>query len=257
MTPISQISPVFNKISTPIYSNQWNTQNKIQKKTKTNLVDLTRKLPWLKSKAIKMAIAELHDLKFDEKDINYLKAIGVNVPFKSGEDAVHFLENQNIRIIFDKTTEKSIHAQYDFMRNIITINDIYKNTKDFSVILAISEAILHETGHAKDNDGDSSIQEELDFLGMNAIAHRAYLKKYDNIFQDSKEPIVADGVSIYEKLFFEPDPDKKNLIERVQTKYGDLPAGDIMHPPSKLARSIKQAYEKSNENLVKNVTKYS
>ena len=94
MTPISQISPVFNKISTPIHLNQWNTQNKIQKKTKTNLVDLTRKLPWLKSKAIKMAIAELHDLKFDEKDINYLKAIGVNVPFKSGEDAVHFLEKQ-------------------------------------------------------------------------------------------------------------------------------------------------------------------
>ena len=77
MTPISQISPVFNKISTPIHLNQWNTQSKIQKKTKTNLVDLTRKLPWLKSKAIKMAIAELHDLKFDEKDIIHTLRTGL------------------------------------------------------------------------------------------------------------------------------------------------------------------------------------
>lgn len=243
MTPIAPISPVFNKLSPAVSNLDWKNKatNPIHSK-KITPAELAKSMPWLKDKAIVAAIAELHDLQFSKDDIEYLKNIGVNVPFKTGADAVHFIQKQNIRIIFDQTTEANIHAQYDFGKNIVTINNRYKNTNDFGVILAISEAILHEAGHAKDNDGESSIQEELEFLGMNAIAHRAYLDKYGNIFNDSPEPIVKDGVSVYAKLFFENDPDKKNLINRISEKYGDLPTGDRIHPPGDIARTIKRKY---------------
>ena len=243
MTPIAPISPVFNKLSPAVSKHDWKTKatNPARPK-KISPAELAKTMPWLKDKAIVAAIAELHDLEFSKDDVEYLKNIGVNVPFKTGADAVHFIQKQNIRIIFDQTTESNIHAQYDFGKNIVTINNRYKNTNDFSVVLAISEAILHEAGHAKDNDGESSIQEELEFLGMNAIAHRAYLKKYGNIFNDSTEPIVKDGVSVYAKLFFEDDIDKKNLINRISEKYGDLPTGDRIHPPGDIARTIKRKY---------------
>lgn len=237
---ISPISSVFSRISTPIRKNS--TTNSIQQ-PKTDFVhntELSQLMPWLNDRSIEKALLELEDLTFDIDDIKYLKNMGINVPYKSGAEAVQFIEKQNIRILFDKTTEPGIHAQYDFSKNIITINDRYRGTNDFSVILAIGEAILHEAGHAKDQDGDSSVQEELDFLGMNAIAHRAYLRKYGEIFSDSQEPIIKDGVSVYAKLFFEKDPEKKNLINRLKDKYGDLPTGDRMHPPGAIARAVKR-----------------
>ncbi len=243
MTPIVPISPVFNKLSPAVSKHDWKnkTSNPINQQ-KISMAELTKNMPWLKDKAIVAAIAELHDLQFSKDDVEYLKNIGINVPFRTGAEAVHFIQKQNIRIIFDQTTESNIHAQYDFGKNIVTINNRYKNTNDFGVVLAISEAILHEAGHAKDNDGESSIQEELEFLGMNAIAHRAYLNKYGNIFNDSTEPIVKDGVSVYAKLFFENDNHKKNLINRISEKYGDLPTGDRIHPPGDIARTIKRKY---------------
>ena len=230
MTPVS---PVFsNFINVPPPQN-WN------KKTPASPNVELKTLPWLKDQTIAAALSELENITFSEKDINYLKNLNVNPPFKSGKEAVDFIKKSNARIIFSKMSSKHIHAQYDFEKNMIYINDMYKNSQDFPVILAISEAILHETGHAKDNDGDSSVQEELDFLGMNAVAHRAFLNKYGDIFVESDELIVKDGVSIYAELFFEPDPDKKRLVERMRKKYGYLPAGDVLHKPSKIALEIK------------------
>ena len=52
-------------------------------------------------------------------------------------------------------------------------------------------------------------------------------------------PIVQDGVSVYEKLFFDPDVNKLGLIRRLQIKYGYLPAGDNKHLPSNLAVRVK------------------
>lgn len=241
MTPITPISSTFSNISKPVRKVNWNTgmQDAIAPVRPHN-AELVQKLPWLNDKSLEAALLELKELKFDEEDIKYLKNMGVNVPYKSGADALSYIGKQNIRIIFDKPSEQNIHAQYDFFKNIITINNRYKGTADFPVILAIGEAILHEAGHAKDNDGDSSVQEELDFLGMNAIAHRAFLRKYGDIFSDSNEPIIRDGVSVYAKLFFEPDPEKQNLIQRIKDKYGDLPSGDRMHPPGALARAVKR-----------------
>ena len=240
MTPIAPISSIFSNISKPIQNQVWNgyLSNTIQ--PTTNVAILVQTFPWLKDKSLMSALLELKDLKFDEKEINYLKNMGVNVPFKSGNEALKCIADKNIRILFDKPAENDIHAQYDFTKNTVTINSRYKGTNDFSVILAICEAILHEVGHANDNDGDSSVQEELDFLGMNVIAHREFLRKYNDVFSQSNEPIINDGVSIYEKLFFDPDPDKKKLINRMKEKYGDLPAGDRLHPPGFLALAIKK-----------------
>ena len=59
------------------------------------------------------------------------------------------------------------------------------------------------------------------------------------MFKTSDSLIVQDGVSVYERLFFDSDPEKKALIRRLQIKYGYLPAGDVKHPPSKLALKAK------------------
>lgn len=238
MTPIS---PIFSNISSGIDKYKWkNMFTSPQNREAVQPFYFSDSLPWIKDKSISMALNELKTLEFAPEDISYLKNMGVNVPFKSGKEAVDYIKNQNIRIVYDPTSENGVHAQYDFYKNVVIINNKYKKTDDFPVILAIAEAILHETGHSKDNDGYSSIQEELDFLGMNAIAHRAFLKKYGDLFSDSKEPIIKDGVKLYAKLFFEPDPDKTALVNRIAEKYGDLPSGDNLHPPGELARKIKR-----------------
>lgn len=200
-------------------------------------VDFQHDLPWVKDTVLEAALSEINDLYFDPADIRYVENMGIELPFKSGRECVDFIKKENIRLIFSKPYERSIHAQYSFDTNAIMINKRYKGTKDYAVVLAIGEAILHEAGHAKDKDGQSSIQEELNFLGMNAIAHRAFIKKYSDVFAKSSAPIINDGVSVYAKLFFEPDPEKKNLIARIKDKYGDLPVGDRLHPPGLIARA--------------------
>lgn len=241
MTPIS---PVFTNISAGLQSYQWKTHKTPQPNPQAVQqtpagIDFARDFPWLGDKTIKAALSELNSLQFAQDDVNYLASFGVNVPYKNGKEAVDFLKKNKVRIRFEKPTDKNVHAQYDFSTNLIIINKDYKNCQDFPVIIAIAEAILHEASHAKDNDGDSSIQEELDSLGMNAVSHRAFLNKYGNLFKDSEAPIISDGVSIYAKLFFEQDMEKQNLTKRVRSKYGYLPAGDKVHPAGALACKIK------------------
>ena len=243
------ISPIFANISSGIDKYKWKTAFAYpQNNNDSQPLNFPEALPWIKEKSIYMALNELKSLEFNPKDISYLKNMGVNLPFKSGKEAVDYIAKQNIRILYEPTSESGVHAQYDFYKNLIIINQKYKNTDDFPVILAIAEAILHETGHAKDNDAYSSIQEELDFLGMNAIAHRAFLKKYGDLFSDAKEPIIKDGVRLYAKLFFDPDPNKMALVNRISEKYGDLPSGDNVHPPGELARKIKKQTNISTSN---------
>ena len=238
---MSPISPVFTNISSGIEKYKWKTlMTDPVEQRRAQSIDVLQDMPWINDKAIATALTELKQLDFAPEDLRYLKSMGVEIPFNSGKEAVDFIEKENIRILFDKPAEQGVHAQYDFYKNIITINNAYKNTDDFAVMLAIGEAVLHEAGHAKDKDGYSSIQEELSFLGMNAVAHRAFLKKYGDIFSDSSAPIIQDGVSLYAKLFFDPDPEKKALIQRIRDKYGDLPTGDRLHPPGIIARNAKK-----------------
>ncbi len=202
--------------------------------------DIEKKFPWIRDRNIMLALNELKNIVFDPNETALLKKSGVNLPFNSGAEAVQFLKNSNARIIFDKM-EPEVHAQYDFAQNFVKINSAYRNTLDTAVILAISEAILHEAGHAKDSDNESSVQEEINCLGMNALAHRYLQRKYPHIFQNSESRIIQDGVSVYEKLFFDDDPNKIALIQRLQMKYGYLPAGDIKHYPSTLAARVKNS----------------
>ena len=195
--------------------------------------------PWVTNPIIISALDELKKVKFSLSDMTYLQNMGLEIPFKSGEDAVNFIKNSNLRISFDDTGADGIHAQYNYNENKIMLNKKYKNTSDTADVLALAEAILHESAHAKDNDSTSSIQEELNNLGMGALAHRFFEKKYPEVFNHANTLIVNDGVNVYAKIFFDKDPAKRALKERVRQKYGLLPAGDKLHPASKLAVDIK------------------
>lgn len=197
--------------------------------------------PWVKDANIQAAIRALSKITFDPQDAAYVRSIGANMPFNSGAEALDFLRKSNARIVFDKLSSPEVHAQYDFDKNFIRINETYRDTLNTAEILAIAEAILHEAGHAKDGDNASSLQEEIDCLAMNVLAHRYIQRQYPHMFSNSSSRIVQDGVSIYEKLFFDPDPNKKALVERLQDKYGYLPLGDRVHPPSQLAMKVKDA----------------
>ena len=199
---------------------------------------IEQEFPWVKDKNLLLALNELKQIKFLPEEIDELKKVGVRVPFNSGAEAVKFLHESNTRIVFD-SMDKEIHAQYDFNKNFIKINKIYKNTMNTAEILAIAEAILHEAGHAKDKDGESSVQEEINCLGTNALAHRDLKRRYPHMFRTSEALIVQDGVRVYERLFFDNDTEKKGLVKRLQLKYGYLPAGDVKHQPSALAIKVK------------------
>ena len=238
------ISPVFANIASSLPSYKWkksNMSNPVMQPQaqQVSLIDFKKDFPWLTDKTIKASLDALQSLNFDQSDIDYLNSNEIRPPFKNGKEAIDFIKSKNVRIIFEKPADSNVHAQYDFATNMIMINSRYKKCMDFPVIIAIAEAILHECSHAYDNDGESSIQEELDCLGMNAVSHRAFLRKYGDLFKNSDAPIVNDGVSIYEKLFFDPDPQKQKLIERVREKYGYLPSGDKLHPASKISLKIK------------------
>ncbi len=235
-----RITPI--KTSYSFKSNVYNNfAVSVQKKNLSEILTeeaIIKDFPWIKDKNIILALNELKQIKFDRNEVEYLKKIGVNIPFDSGAQAVEFLKKSNARILFDEMPE-DVHAQYDFSKNFIKINNRYKNTLNTAEILAIAESILHEAGHAKDNDNQSSIQEEINFLGLNALAHRDLQRRYPHMFKTSNSPIVQDGVSVYEKLFFDADINKLGLVQRLQIKYGYLPAGDAKHAPSNLAIRVK------------------
>lgn len=212
-----------------------------------NTLEQTKKdFPWVNNPIITSALDELKKVKFDENDVKYMKNMGLEIPFESGEDAVNFIKKSNLRIGFDDTGADGVHAQYDYKENKILLNKKYQNTYDTADVLALAEAVIHESGHAKDNDGDSSIQEELNNLGTGVLAHRFFEKKYPMIFNNAHTLIVNDGVNVYARLFFDKDSDKKALVQRVREKYGLLPAGDKLHKPSQLALCIKYPNKNSS-----------
>ena len=221
------------------YSNN-SLQPKVKPKTQnlSETLSMEKQFPWVMDKNIILALKELSQITFKPEEVAELEKLGVNIPFISGADAVKFLKDSNVRIFFDDMPAE-IHAQYDYLKNFVKINSLYKNTVNSAEILAIAEAILHEAGHAKDNDDKSSVQEEINSLGTNALAHRNLQRRYPYLFITSNALIVKDGVQVYEKLFFDTDSDKKALVKRLQVKYGYLPAGDEKHPPTKLANKVK------------------
>lgn len=213
------------------------SENSSDKKLPFNIAPI--KFPWVKNKNLIDAIDKLNKLEFDKNDVAQVQSMGVVLPFLSGKEAAKYIEDSKIEVKFAPMPSKGIHAQYDFEDNSIKINELYRNTQNPAVILAISEAILHESGHAKDKDSNSSLQEEMDCLAMNALAHRTLVKNNPDIFSSSDALIVKDGVSVYSDLFFDQSPANSSLVKRLNLKYGHLPVGDFKHPPSNIAMQSK------------------
>ena len=180
---------------------------------------------------------ELKKIKFDNNDVKYVKKLGAKPPFKNGHQAYDFIKNNGIQVKFMQLPSDDIHAQWDVNNKTIKINERYRDTKSKAVILAIAESTLHEAGHAKDLDGDSSIQEEINCLSLNSMAHRTLNAKDPGIFETNDANILKNGVNLYSSMYF--DKDLSGLIEKVRKSYGNLPAGDSKHPPSNFARAIK------------------
>ncbi|MCQ2957809.1 MAG: hypothetical protein MJ180_02780 [Candidatus Gastranaerophilales bacterium] len=187
--------------------------------------------------SIDLAIKQLENLEFYKSDVEKLKKLGINLIFKNGKKAVDFAKQSKIPIVFDKVDKDDIHAQWVDARKTIVINERYKDTNNLAEIYAISAAILHELSHAKDNDGYSSIQEELECLGMNALAFNVYKTQHPNLFNKGISPIIDDGVGLYTELFL--GNDKKALMDRIKLKYGNLLLESPNHSAGAFAKEIK------------------
>ncbi len=188
------------------------------------------KTPQLSGNTLNDAMNELKNIVFSQEDIKHMQNLGVNVRFNSGKEIADFIKNNNIKVEFDKMDCDGAHAQWDKENNRITINDKYKNTNDPVIIIAISEAICHEVGHAKDADDVSSRKEELDCLALNTLANRYHRRAYPKLFKENSEAeILKNGVNLYTELFFDPDPKKEKLVKRILDKYGDLPVESPNH----------------------------
>lgn len=193
---------------------------------------------------VKKALEELKEVEYLPNDLIYMHAIGAKPPFNNGLEAYNWLKESGAEILYADFSNKNVHAclNFDTQKGItILINSNYKDDCTHADILAISEAIFHECGHGKDFDSENSIQEELDCLSLNVLAHRYYERKYPNVFKNHDSFLFSQGVSLYPKLFF--NFYKTALKNRVAEKYGYLQSGDDKHKASKIAMSIKQIYK--------------
>ncbi len=193
---------------------------------------------------IKRALDELEEVEYLQNDLLYMKTLGANPPFQNGREAVDWIKKNKAKILYADFSNSNVHACLNYSENdgiTILINSKYKNDCSYPDVLAISEAIFHECGHGKDMDNENSIQEELNCLSLNVLAHRFYQKKYKGIFDNSNSFLYTQGVSLYPKLFF--DFFKTALKNRIADKYGYLRSGDSKHPATDLAEDIKRIYE--------------
>ena len=183
------------------------------------------------------AMNELKNMEFAKNDVKYVKKLGAKPPFKNGRQAYNFIKNNNIQVKFMQLPSNDVHAQWDSSNRTIKINETYQNTKSKAVKLAIAEAILHEAGHAKDLDGASSIQEEINCLALNSMAHRTLNEKDPGIFEANDANILKNGVNLYSSIYFAND--LTGLVNKIRKSYGHLPVGDEKHPASDFAEAIK------------------
>jgi hypothetical protein len=194
-------------------------------------------------------MAQIHNLPKDE---NYMRYLGVHPGFQNGKQALMVIQSKGIQVEFGEMGNSPAHAQWISAQNKIVINQRYRGDTNPDTLYAISEAIYHEAGHAAGNgDGESSVQEELNCLGLNTLAYRYHAATDPNYAQSaSTNPLLSNGVALYPKLFFDADPQKKALIKRVVEKYGDLPLESPGHQaspaspmiPLPLAYRVKQQF---------------
>jgi hypothetical protein len=197
-------------------------------------------------------LAQIRNLPQDEAYINHL---GIQPGFRNGQQALQVIQNKGIRVEFGDMGDSPAHAQWVADQNVIMINQKYRNDSNPATLYAISEAIYHEAGHAAGNgDSESSVQEELNCLALNTLAHRFHTATDPNYANSvSNNRLLWDGVALYTRLFFDPDPQKQKLVNRVVEKYGDLPLTSPGHEtpsnptqPWPMAFRVKQQYNRQS-----------
>ena len=218
---------------------------RVQKISFTASPTIQRPTQSRENQTIERALEELKKINFDNNDMIYMRAVGANPPFKSGLEAYEFLKNNNVDIRFAKLAFEDAHAIWDYDERAILISERYRNLTNFPETLAIASAIFHEAGHAKDEDIDNSIQEELDCLSLNALGHRYYKKAYKDVFLGQNSFFFSQGVGLYEDLFYRFDTQKHALRDRVAEKYGYLQLSSNGHNAGNFAKEIKKQYKES------------
>lgn len=204
---------------------------------------------------IRQAIGLLGQIRHLPQDEPYVRQLGVNPVFQNGQQALQVIQNKGIRVEFGDMGDSPAHAQWMADQNLIMINQRYKGDTNPATLFAISEAIYHEAGHAAGNgDDNSSVQEELNCLALNTLAHRYHTAIDPNYAQTvSSNRLLADGVALYPKLFFDADPQKQALVNRIVNKYGDLALTSPGHEvptistqPWPLAQRVKTQFNQQN-----------
>ncbi|MCE3235413.1 MAG: hypothetical protein K0Q50_1593 [Vampirovibrio sp.] len=195
-------------------------------------------------------LGRIQNLPGDEA---YVRRLGVEPVYHNGQEALQVIRSKNIRVEFGDMGDSPAHAQWVSDQNLIMINQKYRGDMSKATLYAISEAIYHEAGHASKvvrdpvsgkqvnvsllsnnpadiGDDQSSIQEESNCLALNTLAHRYHeATDPDYARSSSSSRLISDGVALYSKLFFDPDPAKTGLVNRIYTKYGDLPPSSPGH----------------------------
>jgi hypothetical protein len=178
---------------------------------------------------IAMALNRLVAIRNNPQDEAYLQSLGVHLRFHNGQQALNLIQSRNSPVVFGDMGDSKAFAQWINDDNTIMVNQKYKGSTDPDVLNAIACAIYHEAGHI--GSDSSSLQEETDCLALNTLGYMA-LNPQDplgyNIHTNNR--LIYDGVALYPKLFFDPDPSKKALVNREVTKYGDLPLCSDRHP---------------------------
>jgi hypothetical protein len=187
--------------------------------------------PWIQDQELKFALNKLAEITHDPADIQHLNSMGIYPPFNSGKEALDLIVNNQVKVNFADFGDSLAHAQYDNANNTISINQKYRGKMTLPMALAIACALYHEAGHAKDRDDVSSIQEELNCLALNVLGYRYQQRYYPDIINNASgdSRLINDGVALYPKLFFDSDPAKTGLINRVSEKYGFLPLTSPNH----------------------------
>lgn len=195
------------------------------------------------SPEIAQALVLLEGIAHLPGDEIHLRQMGVEPLFQSGRQAMDVIRSKNIRVEFGDMGDSLAHAQWIRDENLIMINQKYRGDFSKASLYAISEAIYHEAGHASRlGDAQSSLQEEINCLALNSLAYRYHAYSDPAYAQTaSSSRLIADGVALYAKLFFDPDPSKKALVNRIIEKYGNLPPASPDHPIPLLAYQVPLA----------------
>ncbi|MEB3207093.1 MAG: hypothetical protein VKK59_07095 [Vampirovibrionales bacterium] len=173
---------------------------------------------------LQAALKLLGSIQHLPADEAYLRQLGVDPIFQNGAQALQLIQQKGIRVEFERLAG-NWHAEWQADKHRIVVNKKYQGDLSVPTLYGLAAAIYHEAGHAaRLGDNEASVQEEINCLGLNVLAHRYFMATQPSYqFASSQSKLITDGVALYSNLFFSPDPTKHRLIQRIYSKYGQLP----------------------------------